>query len=92
MQVIITEASKAIREVGRTWKPVIPIVEGENMVRTESLTASPGLMRSPAQSWKVEIMLLIHAQISVNHLERDYVIVEDASILSSVIQVKWYNS
>lgn len=56
MQVIVMEASKAIREVGRTWKPVIPNVEGESIVGTESLTESPCVMRSPSQSWKVEIL------------------------------------
>lgn len=52
-KVILMEASEAIRGVGRGWKPVIPNVEGESMVRTESLTESPGVMRSPAQSSKM---------------------------------------
>lgn len=52
MQVIITEASKIIQDVGRSWRAV---AEGESMGRMGSLTEGPAVLRSPLKNWKVMI-------------------------------------
>lgn len=52
MQVIVNEASRAVREVGRGWKPAVRNVEGE------PLTDGTAVIRSPARSWKVDLILI----------------------------------
>ncbi|CAN6568002.1 unnamed protein product [Malus baccata var. baccata] len=52
-KVIITEASKAIRESGVSWKPTATTAEGESMARTGSLTEGPLVLRSPSKSLKM---------------------------------------
>ena len=57
-QIIVTEASKSIQDVNRSWKPPVQISEGETMVRMGSSTEDPTVLRSPSRSWKVIIKLL----------------------------------
>ncbi|KAG5538457.1 hypothetical protein RHGRI_019133 [Rhododendron griersonianum] len=52
LQIIVTEASKVIQEVGRSWRPASQIAEGETMVRVGSLEG-PAVFRSPSKSWKI---------------------------------------
>lgn len=56
-QVIVTEASKVIQEVGRSWRPA-QIAEGETMVRMGSFEG-PTVFRSPSKSWKVIVGFLV---------------------------------
>ncbi|XP_042964015.1 uncharacterized protein LOC122298336 isoform X2 [Carya illinoinensis] len=49
-KVIITEASKIIQDVGRSWRAV---AEGESMGRMGSLTEGPAVLRSPLKNWKM---------------------------------------
>jgi hypothetical protein len=51
-KVIVTEASKVIQEVGRSWRPTSQIAEGETMVRMGSFEG-PAVFRSPSKSWKI---------------------------------------
>ncbi|KAG5538456.1 hypothetical protein RHGRI_019133 [Rhododendron griersonianum] len=51
-KIIVTEASKVIQEVGRSWRPASQIAEGETMVRVGSLEG-PAVFRSPSKSWKI---------------------------------------
>ena len=57
IQIIVTEASKAIQDVNRSWRPPVQISE-ERMVRMGSSTEGPAVLRSPSKSWKVIIKLL----------------------------------
>lgn len=50
-KIIITEASKVIQDVGRSWKPHIS--EGEIMGRMGSLTEGPNYLKSPSKSLKM---------------------------------------
>nr|XP_027115115.1 uncharacterized protein LOC113733136 [Coffea arabica] len=52
-KVIVTQASKTIQEVGRSWKATINNVEGENMFRMESSIDSLAVMKSPSRSSKM---------------------------------------
>lgn len=47
MQVVVTQASKAIQDAGINWNPNFQIAGGESMFRMESLTLGPAVMRSP---------------------------------------------
>ncbi|KAL5565977.1 hypothetical protein UlMin_029141 [Ulmus minor] len=51
-KVIITEASKTIQDVGKSWKPIALFAEGESMAHTRYLTKGPAVMRSPVKSLK----------------------------------------
>ena len=57
-KVIVTQASKTIQEVGRSWKATVNNVEGENMFRMESSIDSLAVMKSPSRSSKVSQQLL----------------------------------
>ncbi|KAL5565562.1 hypothetical protein UlMin_028726 [Ulmus minor] len=50
-KVIITEASKTIQDVGKSWKPTALATEGESVARTG--TEGPAVMRSPVKSLKM---------------------------------------
>ncbi|XP_057508152.1 uncharacterized protein LOC130791056 [Actinidia eriantha] len=52
-KIIVTEASKSIQDVNRSWKPPVQISEGETMVRMGSSTEDPAVLRSPSRSWKI---------------------------------------
>ncbi|KAF5451555.1 hypothetical protein F2P56_026654 [Juglans regia] len=52
-KVIITEASKIIQDVGRSWRPTALSAEGESMGRMGSLTEGPAVLRSPLKNWKM---------------------------------------
>ncbi|KAL2478789.1 uncharacterized protein Fot_47803 [Forsythia ovata] len=51
-KVIVTEASKAIRDVGNSWNLNSQIFDGESLVHMESLTLGPAVLRSPSRGWK----------------------------------------
>ncbi|XP_057499790.1 uncharacterized protein LOC130783980 isoform X3 [Actinidia eriantha] len=51
-KIIVTEASKAIQDVNRSWRPPVQISE-ERMVRMGSSTEGPAVLRSPSKSWKI---------------------------------------
>ncbi|KAL5580206.1 hypothetical protein UlMin_012648 [Ulmus minor] len=51
--VIITEASKTIQDVGKSWKPTAIAAKGGSMARTGSLTKGLAVMRSPVKSLKI---------------------------------------
>ncbi|KAL0309219.1 UNVERIFIED_CONTAM: hypothetical protein Sradi_5864200 [Sesamum radiatum] len=53
MQVLVTQASKAIQDDDRSWNP---INGGETMYRMESLTLGPAVLRSPTSSKGRRIM------------------------------------
>ncbi|KAL0373646.1 UNVERIFIED_CONTAM: hypothetical protein Sradi_3280300 [Sesamum radiatum] len=53
MQVLVTQASNAIQDVGKSWNP---INGGESMYRMESLTLGPAVLRSPTPSKSRRIM------------------------------------
>jgi hypothetical protein len=57
LQVIITEASKIIQDVGRSWRPMALIAEGETTGRMGSLTEGPTALRSPIKNLKVVIKI-----------------------------------
>lgn len=57
-QIIVTEASKVIQEVGRSWRPASQIAEGETMVRMGSFEG-PAVFRSPSKNWKVIVGSLV---------------------------------
>ncbi|KAK4415947.1 hypothetical protein Salat_2702100 [Sesamum alatum] len=52
-KVLVTQASKAIQDAGRSWNP---IAGGESMYRMESLTLGPAVLRSPTPSKGRRIM------------------------------------
>ncbi|XP_062155585.1 uncharacterized protein LOC133863589 [Alnus glutinosa] len=52
-KVIITEASKIIQDVGRSWRPMVLTAEGENTGRMGSLTEGPTALRSPIKNLKM---------------------------------------
>ncbi|KAA8520601.1 hypothetical protein F0562_014857 [Nyssa sinensis] len=52
-KVIISEASKVIQDVGRSWKLTAHSVEGESMFRMGTLTEGPDVLRTPSKSWKM---------------------------------------
>ncbi|XAR63112.1 hypothetical protein NMG60_11022942 [Bertholletia excelsa] len=52
-KIIITEASKVIQDVGRGWRPISQIGEGESMVHVGSSFEGPAVLRSPSKSHKV---------------------------------------
>ncbi|KAL0339410.1 UNVERIFIED_CONTAM: hypothetical protein Sangu_1463100 [Sesamum angustifolium] len=52
-KVLVTQASKAIQDVDRSWNP---INGGESMYRMESLTLGPAVLRSPTPSKGRRIM------------------------------------
>ncbi|PIN02330.1 hypothetical protein CDL12_21270 [Handroanthus impetiginosus] len=56
-KVVVTQASKAIQDAGRSWNPNFQISGGESMFRMESLTLGPAILRSPtpSKSWKTTI-------------------------------------
>ncbi|KAI3449173.1 hypothetical protein Pfo_005838 [Paulownia fortunei] len=49
-KVVVTQASKAIQDAGRSWNPNFQIAGGESMLRMESLTLGPAVLRSPTPS------------------------------------------
>ncbi|KAK9273865.1 hypothetical protein L1049_018677 [Liquidambar formosana] len=51
-KIIITEASKIIQDVGRSWKPT-HISEGETVARMSSLSEGLAVLRSPSKSYKM---------------------------------------
>ncbi|PON92011.1 hypothetical protein TorRG33x02_120830 [Trema orientale] len=52
-KVIITEASKTLLDVGKSWKPTAKAAEGENVSRVGSLSEGPAVLRSPVKSLKM---------------------------------------
>ncbi|KAJ7962333.1 putative Transmembrane protein [Quillaja saponaria] len=52
-KVIMTEASKVAQDHIKSWKPAALTSDGENMLRTGSLTEGPSVLRSPSKSWKM---------------------------------------
>lgn len=52
-KVIITEASKTMLDVGKSWRPTALAAEGETGVRVGSLTEGPAILRSPVKSVKM---------------------------------------
>ncbi|KAL0412001.1 UNVERIFIED_CONTAM: hypothetical protein Slati_3789800 [Sesamum latifolium] len=52
-KVLVTQASNAIQDVGKSWNP---INGGESMYRMESLTLGPAVLRSPTPSKSQRIM------------------------------------
>ncbi|GFY92613.1 hypothetical protein Acr_08g0010090 [Actinidia rufa] len=62
-KIIVTEASKAIQDVNRNWRPPVQISE-ERMVRMGSSTEGPAVLRSPSKSWKKIELLIENSQAS----------------------------
>ncbi|XP_030533467.1 uncharacterized protein LOC115743017 [Rhodamnia argentea] len=54
-KVIIREASKAIQDAGRSWKPTSFVVEGDSMARMTSVTEGSTFLKSPSKSWKMQM-------------------------------------
>ncbi|CAK9180048.1 unnamed protein product [Ilex paraguariensis] len=52
-KIIVTEASKVIQGVDRSWKPTVHSSEWESVARMESLTEGPAVLRSPSRSLKM---------------------------------------
>ncbi|PON52918.1 hypothetical protein PanWU01x14_206010 [Parasponia andersonii] len=52
-KVIITEASKTLLDVGRSWKPTVKAAEGESVSRVGSSSEGPAVLRSPVKSLKM---------------------------------------
>lgn len=52
-KVIITEASKTMQDVGKSWKPTALAAGGETVSRVGSLTEGPAILRSPVKSLKM---------------------------------------
>ncbi|GAV90087.1 hypothetical protein CFOL_v3_33496 [Cephalotus follicularis] len=52
-KVIVTEASRAIQDVGKNWKITALAGEGESMSRMTSLNEGPAVLRSPSKNWKM---------------------------------------
>ena len=53
LQVIVSEAAKAIQNVGKNWKLSTVTGEVETISQMASLTEGEPILRSPAKSWKV---------------------------------------
>ncbi|XP_052192803.1 uncharacterized protein LOC127801594 isoform X2 [Diospyros lotus] len=52
-KIIVTEASKVIQDIGRSWRPTAQIIESESITRMGSSAENPTVLRSPSQSWKI---------------------------------------
>lgn len=52
-KVIITEASKISRDLGKSWNPMAPSIDVENMARLPAITEGPVVLRSPSRSHKM---------------------------------------
>ncbi|KAL6981899.1 hypothetical protein U1Q18_023517 [Sarracenia purpurea var. burkii] len=52
-KIIVTEASKVIQDVGRSWRPTAQISEGGSMIHMGSSADGPTVLRSPSKSWKI---------------------------------------
>ncbi|KAM6584866.1 hypothetical protein CsatB_011868 [Cannabis sativa] len=52
-KVIITEASKTMLDIDKSWKPSALAAEGENFSRGGSLSEGPAVFRSPVKSLKM---------------------------------------
>ncbi|XP_059651456.1 uncharacterized protein LOC132299044 [Cornus florida] len=52
-KVIVTEASKVMQDVGRSWKPTAHCGEGEIISHLGSLSEGSVVTRSPSKSWKM---------------------------------------
>ena len=57
-QIIVTEASKVIQNIGRSWRPTAQISESESITHMGSSAEHPTVLRSPSQSWKVTIRMI----------------------------------
>ncbi|CAA3021410.1 uncharacterized protein LOC111410329 [Olea europaea subsp. europaea] len=51
-KVVVTEASKAIQNVGNSWNLNSQILDMGRLVRMDSLTLGPAVLRSPSTGWK----------------------------------------
>lgn len=58
MQIIISEASKAIQDAGKSWRPTHQFSEPQLMGRLASLSEGPASVKSPSKNWKVAMELM----------------------------------
>lgn len=52
-KVIITEASKISRDLRKSWNPMAPSIDVENMARMPATNEGPVVLRSPSRSHKM---------------------------------------
>ncbi|WJX77064.1 hypothetical protein P8452_60407 [Trifolium repens] len=52
-KVIITEASKISKDLSKSWKPIAPSIDVENMTRMPATTEGPVVLSSPSRSHKI---------------------------------------
>lgn len=94
MQVVVTEASKAIQNVGNSWNLNSQILDMGRLVRMDSLTLGPAVLRSPSTGWKVniknQIFDLVQSWISDKWLVETQYLLQDACFIMDIFKSSTY--